>query len=178
MTVLAENPATTPTTRAETTTAATRSRDPKELLNAVTPHLRHLTVNVLDSGLTVWEREVALLLRDEVMVRDLAECILGNAVMYMVASMEHPDVHLGVGKVVDIGVHQVILDTPVYFALCDLYNEGRYKHHAPFIQRRNDGTVTDTAAFLRSIGFAPDEELWARDGADCSPCDSKVPDSH
>ncbi|MFJ4872142.1 hypothetical protein [Streptomyces sp. NPDC088757] len=169
MPVLAENPITNDTTR---------SRDPKELLNAVTPHLRHLTVNVLDSGLTVWDREVALLLRDEVMVRDLAERILGNAVMYVVASMEHPEVHLGVGKVVDIGVHQVILDTPVYFALCDLYNEGRYKHHAPFIQRRDDGTVTDTAAFLRPIGFAPDEELWARDGADCSPCDSKVPDSH
>lgn len=166
MTVLAENRTTT------------RTRDPKELLNAVAPHLQHLTVNVLDSGLTVWDREVALLLRDEVMVRDLAERILGNAVMYMVGSMEHPEVHIGVGKIVDIGVHQVILDTPVYFALCELYNGGQYKHHAPFIQRRNDGTVTNTAEFLRSIGFDPDEELWARDGADCSPCDSKVPDSH
>ncbi|MDH6139500.1 hypothetical protein P3T35_001500 [Kitasatospora sp. GP30] len=124
---------------------ATRPRDPRELLNAVQPRIQHLSVNVLDSGMTIWDREVALLLRDEVMVRDLAERILGNAVMYVVASMEHPDVHLGVGKVVDIGVHQVILDT---------------------------------AEFLRSIGFDPDEELWARDGAECSPCDSKVPDSH
>ncbi|MGC0313284.1 hypothetical protein [Kitasatospora acidiphila] len=123
----------------------TRTRDPRELLNAVQPRIQHLSVNVLDSGMTIWDREVALLLRDEVMVRDLAERILGNAVMYVVASMEHPDVHLGVGKVVDIGVHQVILDT---------------------------------AEFLRSIGFDPDEELWARDGAECSPCDSKVPDSH
>jgi hypothetical protein len=157
---------------------ATRTRDPQELLNAVVPYLAHLTVNVLDGGLSVWERKIALLLRDEVMVRDLAERILGNAVMYMVASMEHPDVHIGVGKAVDIGVHQVILDTPVYFAFCDLYNGGAYKHHAPFIQRRNDGTVTHTAASLRSLGFEPDEELWARDGANCSPCDSKVPDSH
>lgn len=38
--------------------------------------------------------------------------------------------------------------------------------------------VIRTADFLRSIGFDPDEELWARDGADCSPCDNKVPDSH
>lgn len=123
----------------------TRTRDPRELLNAVQPRIQHLSINVLDSGMTLWDREVALLLRDEVMVRDLAERIIGNAVMYVVASMEHPDVHLGVGKVVDIGVHQVILDT---------------------------------AEFLRSIGFDPDEELWARDGAECSPCDSKVPDSH
>ena len=160
------------------TPAATRMRDPQELLNAVQPHLQYLSINVLDSGMTIWDREVALLLRDEVMVRDLAERILGNAVMYMIASMEHAEVHLGVGKIVDIGVHQVILDTPVYFALCDLYNVGAYKHHAPFIQRRDDGTVTSTAEFLRSIGFDPDEELWARDGAECSPCDSKVPDSH
>lgn len=158
--------------------AATRTRDPKELLNAVQPHIRHLSINVFDGGMTLWDREVALLLRDEVMVRDLAERILGNAVMYVIAAMEHPEVHLGVGKVVDIGVHQLILDTPVYFAFCDAYNGGAYKHHAPFIQRRGDGTVLRTADFLQSIGFEPDEELWGRDGADCSPCDSKVPDSH
>ncbi|KIZ13728.1 hypothetical protein [Streptomyces natalensis] len=157
---------------------STRTRDPQALLNAVQPHIRHLTVNVFDSGMTIWDREVALLLRDEVMVRDLVERILGNAVMYLTASMEHPEVHLGVGKVVDIGVHQIILDTPVYFAFCALYNNGAYKHHAPFIQRRNDGMVLRTAAFLRSIGFHPDEELWARDGANCSPCDTQVPDSH
>ncbi|MEU6312431.1 hypothetical protein [Streptomyces sp. NPDC047014] len=166
MTVISEQP------------AVARTRDPRDLLNAVAPRLRHLTVNVLDSGLTVWEREIALLLRDEVTTRETAERILSNGVMYVIATMEHPEVHLGVGKVVDIGVHQLILDTPVYFALCELYNGGEYKHHAPFIQRRNDGTVTSTAEFLRSIGFDPDEELWSRDGANCSPCDSKVPDSH
>ncbi|MEY9847738.1 hypothetical protein [Streptacidiphilus sp. MAP5-3] len=157
---------------------ATRTRDPKELLNAVQPHIKQLSINVLDSGMTIWDREVALLMRDEVPVRDLAERILGNAVMYMLASMEHPEVHIGVGKLVDIGVHQVILDTPVYFALCELYNGGAYKHHAPFIQRRGDGTVNRTFEFLQSIGFQPDEELWSRDSTNCSPCDSKVPDSH
>ncbi|MBY8887883.1 hypothetical protein K7472_24020 [Streptomyces sp. PTM05] len=160
------------------TAVHTRTRDPRVLLNGVQPRIRNLSVNVFDSGMTIWDREVALLLRDEVMVRDLAERILGNAVMYLVASMEHPEAHLGVGKVVDLGVHQIILDTPVYFAFCDTYNRGAYKHHAPFIQRRRDGIVLDTADFLRSVGFRPDEELWARDGAECSPCDNKVPDSH
>ncbi|MFC9296947.1 hypothetical protein ACFTWH_08440 [Streptomyces sp. NPDC057011] len=169
MTVMIENPSTGNTAR---------SRDPKELLNAVTPHIQHLTVNILDDGMTVWDREIALLLRDEVDTRETAERILGNAVMYMIASMENPDVHIGVGKIVDKGVHQVILDTPVYFAFCDLYNGGKYKHHAPFIKRRTDGLVIRTADFLTSCGFSPDQELWAKDGADCSPCDSKVPDSH
>lgn len=155
-----------------------RTRDPKELLNTALPRVRHLTINVLDSGMTLWDREVALLLRDHTMVRDMAERILGNAVMYTVGCMEHPEVHLGVGKLVDIGVHQLILDTPVWWALCDAYNEGRYKHHAPFIARRRDGLCSRTADFLKSIGFDIDEELWAIDGAECSPCDNKVPDSH
>ncbi|MET8270414.1 hypothetical protein [Streptomyces sp. NPDC005096] len=155
----------------------TRTRDPQTILNAVQPHIRHLTINVTDGG-TIWEREIALLLRDNVMVRNMAERILANAVLYTITAMEHPDVHLGVGKIVDIGVHQLILDTPVYFALCDAYNSGQYKHHAPFIQRRSDGLCLRTADFLRSNGFDIDDELWAIDGANCSPCDSKVPDSH
>ncbi|WP_129307781.1 hypothetical protein [Streptomyces sp. L2] len=158
--------------------ATTRTRNPKELLNAVQPHIKHLTINVLDSGTTLWDREVALLLRDHTMVRDMAERIIGNAVMYTIGCIEHPEVHLGVGKLVDIGVHQLILDTPVWWALCDVYNEGRYKHHAPFIERRRDGLCLRTADFLKSIGFDVDEELWALDGTDCSPCDNKVPDSH
>ncbi|MGV9338132.1 hypothetical protein [Streptomyces sp. NPDC003688] len=112
------------------------------------------------------------------LVRAMAERVLGNAVMYTIGCMEHPDVHLGVGKLVDIGVHQLILATPVWWALCDVYNGGRYKHHAPFIERRRDGLCLRTADFLKSIGFDVDEELWAIDGADCSPCDNKVPDSH
>ncbi|WP_455354874.1 hypothetical protein [Streptomyces sp. SYSU K217416] len=156
---------------------STSTRNPKELLNAVQPYIQHLSVNVLDSGMSLWDREVALLLRDNTMVRDMAERILGNAVMYTIASIEHPDVHLGVGKLVDIGVHQLILDT-LWFALCEVYNGGCYKHHAPFIQRRSDGLCLRTADFLTSIGFDVDQELWAIDGAECSPCDNKVPDSH
>lgn len=156
----------------------TRTRDPRQILNDVAPYLEHLTVNVLDGGMSLWEREIALLLRDHTMVRDMAERILGNAVMYVVASIEHPEVHLGVGKIVDIGVHQLILDTPVWFAICAAYNNGRYKHHAPFIERRRDGLCLRTEEFVRSLGFTPDEELWAIDGAECSPCDNKVPDSH
>ncbi|WP_448332447.1 hypothetical protein [Streptomyces sp. DSM 41534] len=163
--------------------SGTTYRDPRALLNAVRPHVKECTYNVLESpgsvGLDLWDREIALLVRDNVMVRDMAERILGNAVAYLITAMEHPNVHLGVGKVVDIGVHQIILDTPVYFAFCDVYNHGRYKHHAPLIQRRTDGLVIRTGDFLRSNGFDADRELWDQlDGAECSACDNKVPDSH
>jgi hypothetical protein len=158
--------------------ASTITRDPKELLNAVAPYITELTINIFDSGMSLWDREIALLLRDHTMVRDMAERILGNAVMYTIGCIEHPEVHLGVGKLVDIGVHQLILDTPVWWGICRLYNGGAYKHHAPFIERRRDGLCLRTADFLKSIGFDIDEELWAIDGTDCSPCDNKVPDSH
>ena len=159
------------------TRTRTTARDPQVILDAVLPQVRYLAANVSDGG-TLWEREIALLLRDHTMVRSMAERILGQAVAYTVATMEHKDVHLGVGKLVDIGVHQLILDTPVYFAMCDVYNGGSYRHHAPFIQRRSDGLCLSTAEFLRSDGWAIDAELWAIDGAECSPCDNKVPDSH
>ncbi|MFI1155795.1 hypothetical protein [Streptomyces sioyaensis] len=162
--------------------SGTTYRDPRALLNAVHPHVKECTYNVLESPgsaeLDLWDREIALLMRDNVMVLVMAERILGNAVAYLITAMEHPNVHLGVGKIVDMGVHQIILDTPVYFAFCEMYNHGRYKHHAPLVERRTDGLVIRTADFLRSNGFDADEELWAKDGSECSPCDDKVPDSH
>ncbi|MFF3403124.1 hypothetical protein ACFYW6_32075 [Streptomyces sp. NPDC002659] len=159
----------------------TTFRDPRALFNAVRPHVKECTYNVFESPGSegdLWERELKLLMRDNVMVRNMAERILDNAIAYTITAMEHPEVHLGVGKIVDVGVHQIILDTPVYFAVCDVYNGGRYKHHAPLIERRTDGLVIRTADFINANGFRADEELWAMDGASCSPCDDKVPDSH
>ncbi|AXG79683.1 hypothetical protein [Streptomyces paludis] len=153
-----------------------RTRDPRVILNALQDRVPHLVADVGVEDL--WEREVRLLLRDSVAVRSLAERILGQGVAYLVTAMEHPGTDMGVGCTVDIGVHQLILDTPLYFAFCEEYNDGRYKHHAPLIERRRDGTVTRTAELLRGNGFAVDEELWSVDASDCSPCDNKVPDSH
>lgn len=104
--------------------AAPHTRDPPELLNAVAPHITELTTSDRDSGMSPRGREVALLLRDHTMVRDMAERILANAVVYVMGSIENLDVHLGVGRLVDIGVHQLILDTPVRWG------------HLPPLQRR------------------------------------------
>ncbi|MFE6688761.1 hypothetical protein ACFVFQ_20095 [Streptomyces sp. NPDC057743] len=158
------------------TAVHTRTRDPRIILNAVQERVPHLVADVDVADL--WEREVALLLRDSVAVRSLAERILGQGIAYLITAMECPGVDMGVGKTVDVGVHQLILDTPLYFALCEEYNSGRYKHHAPLIERRRDGTVMRTAELLRKNGFTVDDELWEVDASDCSPCDNKVPDSH
>ncbi|MEV7288621.1 hypothetical protein AB0O01_29445 [Streptomyces sp. NPDC093252] len=154
----------------------TRTRDPRTILNALEERVPHLVTDVGVGDL--WEREVRLLLRDSVAVRSLAERILGQGIAYVVTAMENPGTDMGVGYTVDIGVHQLILDTPLYFALCDAHNGGRYKHHAPLIERRRDGVVARTAQLMRANGFAVDDELWETDASNCSPCDDKVPDSH
>ncbi|AZS86953.1 hypothetical protein ELQ87_23865 [Streptomyces griseoviridis] len=170
MTVLLEVPGTT------------KYRDPRTLLNAVRPHVKERRYNIFEApgseGVDLWEREVRLLLRDSVAVRSLAERVLGQAVAYLVTAVENPGADMGPGFTVDLGIHQIILDTPVYFAFCDLYNGGRYKHHAPLVERRRDGTVMRTADLIGRAGFAVDIELWEVDAADCGPCDDKVPDSH
>ncbi|MBC2876355.1 MULTISPECIES: hypothetical protein [Streptomyces] len=158
------------------TAVRTRTRDPRLILNQVGERVPQL---VTDVGVPdLWEREVRLLLRDSVAVRSLAERVLGQGIAYLITAMENPGTDMGVGYTVDLGVHQLILDTPLYFALCEEYNGGVYKHHAPLIERRRDGTVMRTAEIIRRNGFAVDEELWSVDASDCSPCDDKVPDSH
>ncbi|WEV25728.1 hypothetical protein OYE22_11330 [Streptomyces sp. 71268] len=158
------------------TAVHTRTRDPQAILNALAHRVPHL---VTTAELTLWEREVALLLRDNsVMTRDTAERLLGQVIAYTITAMERKGVDMGVGYTVDVAVHALILDTPLYFALCDEYNGGEYKHHAPLITRRRDGTVLRTAQILRDNGFAVDAELWSMDAAECSPCDNQVPDSH
>ncbi|MEU6064063.1 hypothetical protein ABZ864_06040 [Streptomyces sp. NPDC047082] len=154
---------------------ATKVRDPKALLDEIGQANPQL---IPDPGIGLWEREVRLLMRDTVRVRSLAERILGQGVAYLITAMEKPGNDMGPGFEVDQGVHQIILDTPVYFAICERYNCGRYKHHAPLIQRRRDGIVMRTAEIIRQNGFAIDRELWEVDASDCGPCDDKVPDSH
>jgi hypothetical protein len=163
MTVLLEAPETT------------KVRDPKAILDEIGKANPHL---IPDPGIGLWEREVQLLMRDTVRVRSLAERILGQGVAYLITAMEKPGNDMGPGFEVDQGVHQIILDTPVYFAICERYNGGRYKHHAPLIERRRDGIVMRTAEIIRKNGFEIDMELWEVNASDCGPCDDKVPDSH
>lgn len=150
-------------------------RDPKAILDEIGQANPLLTP---DPGIGLWEREVQLLMRDTVRVRSLAERILGQGVAYLITAMEKPGNDMGPGFEVDQGVHQIILDTPTYFAVCERYNNGRYKHHAPLIRRRRDGIVMRTAAIIQQNGFEVDRELWEVDASDCGPCDDKVPDSH
>lgn len=126
----------------------------------------------------VWEREIALLMRDHPFDRSMAERVFSQAVAYLVTSFENRGQgrELGPGPLVDIGVHVFILDTRNYAEFCQRVG-GEFLHHVPAVEFKVDGTVMRTAHALVEAGFAVDWPLWEADAAKCSPCHPGT-DSH
>lgn len=118
----------------------------------------------------IWDREIALLTRDNPFDVVMAERILGQAIAYLITAMAHRGAPLGVGRLVDHGVHALILDTKVYREFYAQHNDGRFLDHIPEIERKCDGTVERTARTIEAHGFAVDWPLWEHDFAKCSPC--------
>jgi hypothetical protein len=136
------------------TDQATTTRDPRSF---VTPEL--------------WDRQIALLVRDNPVDTVMAERLLGQAIAYLITAMEKwgQGLELGVGALVDLAVHTLILDTHNYAAFCQKHH-GEFLHHVPEIDRKADGTVERTARALEANGFAVDWPLWRADFSKCSPC--------
>ena len=66
--------------------------------------------------------------------------------------------------------------TPPYdHALCAALSSGDGSRICPLLGREFQAGLINQA---RRNGFDVDDELWAMDAADCSPCNDKVPDSH
>jgi hypothetical protein len=119
----------------------------------------------------VWDRQIALLTRDNPFDTVMAERLFGQAVAYLITAIEKhgQNLGLGCGELVDAAVHTFILDTSNYAAFCDRYH-GRFLHHIPEIDRKADGTVLRTAETIEGNGFAVDWPLWEHDYTKCSPC--------
>ncbi|MFJ9980160.1 tetratricopeptide repeat protein [Streptomyces cyaneofuscatus] len=68
-----------------------------------------------------WSKLVGLLMRDYPFDSVMAERVLGQAVAYVITAMENKGRRLGMGpgRIVDIGVHTIMLDTKAFFALCE-----------------------------------------------------------
>jgi hypothetical protein len=119
----------------------------------------------------LWERQVTLLVRDNPVDTVMAERLLGQAIAYLITAMEKwgQGLELGVGALVDLAVHTLILDTRNYAEFCQRYH-GEFLHHVPEIDRKADGTVARTAEIIEANGFAVDWPLWQADFGKCSPC--------
>ncbi|MEV8395809.1 MULTISPECIES: glycine-rich domain-containing protein [unclassified Streptomyces] len=119
----------------------------------------------------LWDKQVGLLQRDYPYDSIMAARVLGQGYAYLLTAMRHRGASLGLApsKLVDIGVHTIILDTIAYAELCEKHNGGHFLHHVPKAEMKNDGSVMKTAHRIAADGWEVDLSLWA-DAADCGPC--------
>ncbi|MQY15158.1 hypothetical protein SRB5_53360 [Streptomyces sp. RB5] len=119
----------------------------------------------------LWDKQVGLLMRDYPYDSVMAARVLGQGYAYLLTAMAKRGRHLGLApsKLVDIGVHTIILDTVAFAELCEKHNDGHFLHHVPDIAFKHDGSVMKTAHLIATEGYDVDLPLWA-DAADCGPC--------
>ncbi|MFK0115728.1 glycine-rich domain-containing protein [Streptomyces sp. NPDC090994] len=124
---------------------------------------------VVPAGL--WDKQVRLLVRDYPYDSVMAARVLGQGYAYLLTAMHHRGQKsvLAPSKLVDIGVHTIILDTVAYAELCDRFNAGAFLHHVPHVEMKDDGSVMRTAHIIAADGWEVDLPLWA-DAATCGPC--------
>ncbi|MFI9754304.1 hypothetical protein [Streptomyces collinus] len=117
------------------------------------------------------DKQVGLLMRDYPYDSVMAARVLGQGYAYLLTAMNHRDKGLGLApsKLVDIGVHTIILDTVTYAELCEKFDSGQFLHHVPKVDMKNDGCVVKTAHIVAADSWEVDLPLWA-DAADCGPC--------
>lgn len=120
----------------------------------------------------VWERQIALLVRDHPWDTVMAERVFDQAVAYLITAMEKwgQRLEIGCGPLVDRGVHAFILDTRNYREFCAEHFGGRFLEHIPEIEFKYDGSVEKTAIVIENNGFKIDRPLWEVDFAKCTPC--------
>ncbi|HWU07420.1 MAG TPA: hypothetical protein VN520_13755 [Streptomyces sp.] len=147
----------------------------------------------------VWEREVALLLRNPANTRELAEAKFGQAIAYLVTCGENPDLLMGPSEQVDEAWHSFMLDSIPYHHFTDRHF-GRYIHHVPELpgttaqvqclsddEAARDGhgskdgrplVLERTITAIKAAGFKIDADLWGMESAaDCNQCHSGCHDS-
>jgi hypothetical protein len=119
----------------------------------------------------LWDKQVGLLMRDYPYDSVMAARVLGQGYAYLLTAMNHRGEKLGLApsKLVDIGVHAIILDTVAYAELCEKYNGGEFLHHVPKVDFKKDGSVMKTLSRVAADGWEVDLSLWA-DAAECGPC--------
>lgn len=120
----------------------------------------------------VWDREIALLVRDQPFDELMANRLFGAAVSYLITAMEKwgRQLEMCCGRLVDMAVHAFILDTRNYREFCHRHFDGKFLEHIPELVFKHDGSVERTAQIIFDNGFNVDWPLWERDYAKCGPC--------
>ncbi|WP_432006270.1 glycine-rich domain-containing protein [Streptomyces parvus] len=96
------------------------------------------------------------------MEESMATRIVAEAIKFVDAGSQFPDVRIAPSKVVDEGWHALILHTALYAKLCK--GLGRFVHHypeRPDPERFDEHVLTRTVATIEQAGYKVDSELWA-----------------
>ncbi|MEU4180548.1 hypothetical protein [Streptomyces sp. NPDC026589] len=147
----------------------------------------------------VWEREVALLLRNRENTRELAEAKFGQAIAYLITCGENPDALMGPSEQVDEAWHSFMLDSIPYHHFTNRHF-GRYIHHVPELPGTAAGVpclsdeettrgghdsgsggplvLKQTIKAIKAAGFEIDPDLWDMESAaGCNQCHAGCHDS-
>ncbi|MFJ9212483.1 hypothetical protein [Streptomyces sp. NPDC102264] len=108
------------------------------LANDPTTGLLHRSVREVVPA-DLWDKQIGLLVRDYPYDSIMAARVLDQGYAYLLTAMKHRGASLGLApsKLVDIGVHTIILDTVAYAELCDRFNGGHFLHHVPKVGMKN-----------------------------------------
>lgn len=109
----------------------------------------------------VWEREVALLLRNPESTRELAEAKFGQVIAYLVKCGENPELLAGPSDQVDEAWHSFMLDSIPSHHFTDRHFD-RYIHHVPELR---DGR--DPARWSWSRRSRPSRQAGSRSTPSC-----------
>jgi hypothetical protein len=121
---------------------------------------------------TLFSRLVGRVARDADVDRRLAERIVRQALVFLLACARNPDIPLAPSRMVDKGWHAFILHTREYADFCQAV-AGRFIHHAPDDEPDVDPIDTEartemTVDVMRRTGLPVDEDLWSGHQAACS----------
>ena len=95
------------------------------------------------------------------MAEEMAGRVVDEAIKFVAACAQNPDVGLAPSRIVDEGWHALILHTAMYADLCERLG-GRYIHHYPGYDPTNyDPPILDrTRETIAALGWEADAELW------------------
>ncbi|WP_026421423.1 hypothetical protein [Actinokineospora inagensis] len=102
-------------------------------------------------------------------VAELAERIVDQALAFLAAAARQPGAGLVPSALVDLGWHQLILDTHLYTELCQRLG-GQFLHHVPDdTPPARSGAVSRSIEAIAAAGYLIDKQVWSSRG-DCGQC--------
>lgn len=116
--------------------------------------------------------------KDEGIDLGLAERVIDQTLVFLVACAQNPDGKLAPSNATDPGWHAFILYTRDYAEFCQRI-AGRFIHHQPVMNDdiRSGTALTRTIEALHRTGYPVDETLWPQSPTCMNTCNHPCHDS-